>query len=256
MIPYSDIKVYEKTYFEPRWMLLVSIRDGRYVDHRQVEWTKEFRGNRYTALSYNMEAAVTLFQEAGEKLHDPKPDGGAQFSLRDRKRISKHFLMEYCSAVGDQDKSPDRKEFIWLDEFCLSRDRRADEAQQDDQAEREEVNKERSEELGRLADIFRGAQTVVVFCDVVDCDHWTLDCSWGNRLFTLGEILHANEVRRMTRKMIRDESGKKIKKSYLYTESARSFRERMMHHAALADKWHLHSILRQRATAATTLGRW
>ncbi|ESK93887.1 hypothetical protein Moror_12994 [Moniliophthora roreri MCA 2997] len=241
----DNMEVYEKTNFEPRWMLLVSIRDGQYAGHRQINWTKKYRENGYTTLSYNMEAAVTLFQEAGKELNDPKPDGNASFSLRDRRRISKQFLMEYCSAIRDRGESPDREEFIWLDEFCLSRERHTDEEHQDDQVEREEAGKERSEELGRLADIFGGAQTVVAFCNVVDCDHWTLDCGWGNRLFTLGEILHANEVRRMTRRVLRDDHGRESKQSYLYTQSARSFRERMMYHAAVANKWHLHSILRQ-----------
>ncbi|EEB98486.1 hypothetical protein MPER_01994 [Moniliophthora perniciosa FA553] len=49
----------------------------------------------------------------------------------------------------------------------------------------------------------------------------------------------------MTRRLVQNKLGGWMKRSFLYTESARSFRERMMHHAAIAHKWHLHAILRQ-----------
>ncbi|KAI3608816.1 hypothetical protein WG66_003803 [Moniliophthora roreri] len=246
-LPHTDTEVYEKTNFEPRWMLKVSIREGRYGSHEQIEWTEDYHKEKYTALSYNMDAAKVLFNEAGGRPRDPIPPGSkAKFSLWDRREISKQLLVEYCSAIRDQPEPPDREEFIWLDESCLSRETHT-EAQQDEQAERKKVKFERNEELGCLADIFRGARTVVPFCDVVDCNHWSLECSWGNRLFTLGEILHANEVRRMTRKTVRDEHGRQTKpRSHLYTrQSARSFCERMVHRAAIANKWHLHMILRQ-----------
>uniref|UniRef100_A0A0W0EVD5 Heterokaryon incompatibility domain-containing protein n=1 Tax=Moniliophthora roreri TaxID=221103 RepID=A0A0W0EVD5_MONRR len=234
-------EVYATTNFEPRWMLLVFIRGGQYSGYRQIAWTEEFRGRGYTALSYDMEAAYTLFQEAGEHTLDPKPAGKARWSLRDRRRISEAFLREYCSAVGDQNEPLDRDEFVWLDELCISAARREGKRNQDEG----EVKRERNEELGRMPDIYRGAKTVVAFCDVVDCDHTTLGCSWGKRLFTLSEILHANETRRMTRRLVQDESGEEMKRSFLYTEPAKLFRERMMHHAAIANKWHLHAILRQ-----------
>ncbi|KAK7039246.1 hypothetical protein VNI00_010151 [Paramarasmius palmivorus] len=256
-----DNDIYEKTNFEPRWMLRVVIRDSRYSGHDQIEWTEEHRGMGYTALSYDMEAAYTLFKEAKGTLQDPPPSGGAKFTLRDRKQISAQFLAEYCSAiqVENQRVNPNREEFVWLgklstlfvitrsltlwlDEFCLSRER-TDKGQHDDEAERFSVEKERSEELGRLADIFRGAETVIVFCDKIDCGHTNTTCRWGNRLFTLGEILHANRTQRMTRRIVPGASTRP--QSYLYPESGRSFRERMMHEAAIANKWHLHAILRQ-----------
>ncbi|KAK7029466.1 hypothetical protein VNI00_014499 [Paramarasmius palmivorus] len=241
-----DNEIYEKTNFEPRWMLRVFIRDGRYSGHEQVEWTEEYRGIGYTALSYEMGAALTLFKEAERTLCDPPPlPPGRAYTLRDRKRISMEFLVEYCSAVRQNQKvEPDREEYVWLDEFCLSREREvAGEKPYDDETERREVHKERSEELGRLSDIFREAETVVIFCDKINCDHANLTCRWANRLFTLGDILHANKTQRMTRRLV--PGGNTRPQSYLYPESGRSFRERMMHHAALASKWHLHSILRQ-----------
>ncbi|KAK7042998.1 hypothetical protein VNI00_008736 [Paramarasmius palmivorus] len=245
-LPRVDREIYEKTNFEPRWMLRVFIRDGHYDGHEQIQWTEEHRGKGYTALSYDMDAAYTLFKEAGRTLRDPPPpDGKAKFSLRDRKRISLEFLAEYCSAARQNQKvDPDREVFVWLDEFCLSRERQhLSEQTQDDQAEREEVKKERSEELGRLSDIFRAAETVVVFCNEVNCDHTNLTCRWANRLFTLGEILHANKTQRMTRRLV--PGGNTRPQSHLYPESGRSFRERMMHAAALASKWYLHSVLQQ-----------
>ncbi|KAK7031039.1 hypothetical protein VNI00_013829 [Paramarasmius palmivorus] len=236
--------VYEKTNYEPRWMLQVVIREGQYESHDQVEWTEEHRGTGYTALSYDMEAAYTLFKEAEptQSLRDP-PGGKPKFSLGDRRRIAKEFLKEYCSAIRRNQKVDlDREEFLWLDEFCLSRERKPVAGEEKgDEDERKEVAEERSEELGRLADIFRGADTVVAFCDDVDCDHAKLACRWANRLFTLGEILHANKIQRMTRRLV---PGTRPQ-SYLYPETGRSFRERMMYDAAMVGKWHLHSILRQ-----------
>ncbi|THU93633.1 hypothetical protein K435DRAFT_571430, partial [Dendrothele bispora CBS 962.96] len=163
-----------------------------------------------------MESAYVLFSEAGMHTEDPSPEG-----------------------KKDQQVPQDRTEFIWLDEFCLSEDCEGVKGNRNPDEEKQE----RKEELGRLTDIFRGAHTVVVFCQDVDCDHTTFACQWGKRLFTLGEILHANEVQRMTRKIVPGK-GQEIA-SFLYFESARSFRERMMHHAAQAGKWHLHTLLRQ-----------
>jgi hypothetical protein len=114
--------VYEAAGFEPRWMLEVTIRSGRYVSHEQVDWTPARRARGYTALSYPMSAAYTLFQEAGEQTQG-SGHGSAAWSLRDRKRISKQFLIQYCSAVSDL--QPDREEFVWLgkcnDYFAITR---------------------------------------------------------------------------------------------------------------------------------------
>ncbi|EEB94394.1 hypothetical protein MPER_06797, partial [Moniliophthora perniciosa FA553] len=161
-----------------------------------------------------MEAAFVLFQDAGKQMLDPKPQGKAR-----------HL-------------SQDREEFIWLDEHCIS----PDTPTVIDDGWLREI---RNEELGRLTDIFSGAQTVVAFCHELDCDHSTMRCRWGNRLFTLSEILHTNQTRQMTRKVARDTLGTLVKQCHVSPiESGHSFRGRMMYEAARAKKWHLHSILR------------
>ncbi|THU98227.1 hypothetical protein K435DRAFT_777602 [Dendrothele bispora CBS 962.96] len=235
----SDPDVYESLSYKPRWMLEVTIRNGQYTSHKQINWVADEVGPsyRYTAISYDMESASELFSKAGKHAEDPSPEG-KKWSLADRKRISKQLLIEYCSANRDRQVPLDRTEFIWLDEFCVS-----EEGEGNSYRDADELRTERKEELGRLTDIFRGAHTVVVFCQETGCDHTTLGCRWGQRLFTLGEILHANKVQRMTRKTMPGKDAKST--SFLYSESAQSFRERMMHHAAQANKWHLHALLRQ-----------
>ncbi|THU94677.1 hypothetical protein K435DRAFT_839793 [Dendrothele bispora CBS 962.96] len=238
----QDSEVYATTGFDPRWMLKVTVRNGQYWSHEQVKFDAENftrRHGGYTALSYDMSAAVELFIEAGDQRMDPKPKG-ADWSWRDRQRISKRLLLEYCSAIGDADQNPNREEFIWLDEFCISDGNRGPiEDFQDNPIWRSVIKEERNAELGRLVDIFRGAQTVVVFCHEEGCDHTSTTCSWGQRLFTLSEILHAEKVKTMTRR--KDTRGSRLNCS----ESGRSFRERMMHHAERAKMWHLHSVMRQ-----------
>ncbi|KAK7455876.1 hypothetical protein VKT23_010913 [Stygiomarasmius scandens] len=230
----ASIDVYETTNVQPHWMLEVQIRDGKYAAHRQINWTADGQNHEYSAISYGMRSAFVLFEEAGKQALDEKPEG-KEWSLADRRRISEQLLIEFCSTArrGNHQVPPNRTEYIWLDEFCISEN---GEENHDDK-----VRKERKEELGRMADIFRGAETVIVFCHILDCDHTTLDCPWGNRLFTLGEILHANSIGRMTRTVV--EKNTKAR-TFLEFESARSFRERMMYYAAQARRWHLHSLLR------------
>ncbi|THU93617.1 hypothetical protein K435DRAFT_779748 [Dendrothele bispora CBS 962.96] len=235
----SSPDVYEPFSYKPRWMLEVTIRNGQYTSHKQINWVADEVGssNRYTAISYDMESAYVLFSEAGRHTEDPSPEG-KKWSLADRRRIAKQLLIEYCSANRDRQVSLDRTEFIWLDEFCITK-----EGEEKSHRDADELRKERKAELGRLTDIFRGAHTVVVFCQDIGCDHTTFACQWGKRLFTLGEILNANKVQRMTRKTMPGKDAELT--TFLYSESAQSFRERMMHHAAQAGKWHLHALLRQ-----------
>ncbi|KAJ7666186.1 hypothetical protein DFH06DRAFT_984940 [Mycena polygramma] len=121
-----------------------------------------------------------------------------------------------------------RTEFIWLDEWCLS----------DCRAEDDEV--QRSVELGRLADIFRRARQVTVFCHAEDCDHTTMECAWGRRLFTLPEILHAQTVW----KLIRRSQGNTMTANIVIV-TGHEFREAIQTNAAKENKWHLYSIFQQ-----------
>ncbi|KAK7442513.1 hypothetical protein VKT23_016111 [Stygiomarasmius scandens] len=230
----SSSDVYAATNFKPRWMLEVQICDGKYVDSKQVNWEGDLCDRGYTTISYGIKSAQILFEKAGKRTQDPRPEG-KDYTLADRKRIAKQLLEEYCSAQRvcseGEEVFPNRTEYIWLDEFCIS------DVKDEYEGYSVEVSRQRKEELGRIPDIFKGAETVVVFCHKPKCQHITLDCPWGKRLFTLGEILHAKNVERMTR-MTDDDHH-----CLLYSESAQSFHERMMHYAAEAGKWHLHSLL-------------
>ncbi|KAJ7729451.1 hypothetical protein B0H16DRAFT_1330394 [Mycena metata] len=169
-----------------------------------------------------MESAIALAKEQGFVPEAPK--AGLPLPRPDRRLISDYLLELYCSATGPNG-NPNRVEYIWLDERCLS---------DDDQQDNEETSKtQRSIELGKLADIFRGATQVAVFCHEENCDHTTLQCTWGQRLFTLPEILHAEKVLRLTRSVRRDGMTAKFVEMEGY-----KFREAMQTNAAKHNKWH------------------
>ncbi|KAK0222257.1 hypothetical protein IW262DRAFT_1482368 [Armillaria fumosa] len=216
---------YEPTGYTPRWLLSVKIENGNIRGRQQVPWSEEIRNQGYTALSYAMDSAYVLFKEA--KL----TAGSTPFTLEDRKRIAERLLIEYCSATRD---AGNRIEFIWLDEFCLS--------------ETPTDGSKRSEELGRIPDIFRNASQVAVFCHEENCDHTSTTCIWGRRLFTIGEILHASAVIRLTRQK-HDRSL--LLRTCAYRETARAFRERMQSQAANDNQWHLYAIMQHSANAGS-----
>ncbi|PBK58360.1 hypothetical protein ARMSODRAFT_841504, partial [Armillaria solidipes] len=221
---------YAPTGSNPRWLLMVQIVDGTILFSHQVRWSEEVR-NRYTALSYPMESAYVLFQEAGLTA-EAAPTDERRFTLKDRKRIAEQLLKEYCSATR---YAGNRTEYIWLDEFCLS-----DTTQPDD-------SPERPRELGRLSDIFRNASQVAVFCDKENCDHTSTTCIWGTRLFTIGEILHATAVIRLTRQREQDGSLR----TRVYRETARAFREKMQTKAAYDHRWHVYAIMQHSTNAGS-----
>ncbi|SJK99740.1 uncharacterized protein ARMOST_03051 [Armillaria ostoyae] len=229
--PGGGTGAYAPTGSNPRWLLRVQIVDGVSEQPQQVRWSEEVRNLGYTALSYPMDSAYILFQEAGLAVEAP-PTKNRRFTLSDRKRIAKRLLTEYCAATRD---AGDRTEYIWLDEFCLS-----DANQPDD-------SPERSQELGRLADIFRNASQVAVFCHEENCDHTSTTCIWGTRLFTIGEILHAAAVIRLTRQREQDGSLR----TYAYRETARAFREQMQAKAAHDNRWHLYAIMQHSTNAGS-----
>jgi len=199
---------YAVTGSKPTWVLEVKFRGTTIVSLKQVQYGEEKGRSKnasdlleattshlngtYTAISYSMESAKTLFDEAGSQLDHSEntSEGKRLYSLKDRKKISQALLNEYAQARRSNDSKQEDVELIWLDEFCLSDQYVTNE---------EECERQRSKELGKLADIFRQANQVVVFCHAVDCDHTGTDCPWGRRLFTMGEILHARIVHVMTR---------------------------------------------------------
>ena len=183
---------YDVSHERPSWMLEVQF-NHQIGTYRQVEWTKDIWNQKYVALSYPYESAKVLFLENNEELPPPTPTYPASKIPRPencRQRIAKSVLLEYIAAraiVG-----PNRTEYSWMDEFCLS----------DPCCASQTAAEQRKKELGRMAEIFRGAEVVCVFCDVEDCDHTGMTCPWGTRLFTLAEILHADRVVKMTRRKI------------------------------------------------------
>ncbi|KIJ45911.1 hypothetical protein M422DRAFT_165875, partial [Sphaerobolus stellatus SS14] len=179
-----------------------------------------------------MESAYCLFQEKGnEEQYPPSDPKTRRWSLRDRKRIACFLLIEYGLARASTGKKSG-KEYFWLDEFCLS---------DDNLLNSPEVESQRSYELGRLTDIFRGAAAVCVFCHIVDCDHTNLGCPWGKRLFTLGEIVHAADVVVMTRQ--NPDNKQMLPITNMYPLKARRFREKIQAEAAKQKRWHLYSIM-------------
>ncbi|KAJ7214232.1 hypothetical protein C8J57DRAFT_1096633, partial [Mycena rebaudengoi] len=214
---------YDVTGFRPSWVLKVTVHGGELHHFRQIEYSQDVEtAGGYTALSYPMASAVVLFKEAGLETSPPPP--GRDYTLLDRQRIAEQLLRLYCSAIR-QKGHPDRTEYVWLDEFCLS-DFHLDSEDQ--------ISQQRSIELGRLADIFRNANQVTVFCHEHDCDHTGLDCIWGTRLWTIPEILHAQNVSRLTRRRVGHQTI-----TSLFPTTARAFREALQMKAALGNRWHL-----------------
>lgn len=222
----------------PRWMLKVTFRGLERPIFKQVPVNSEVVEAGYIAISYSMASAFWLFQEAGLHPKDPPPSKSRQWSLRDRKRISRRVLYEYAGARV-REGIPDSTEYIWLDEFCLSSATLADE---------EEIEKEIMVEVGQLADIFRNAKKVIVFCHLFGCKHTTLDCPWGKRVFTIAEILHAQSVITMTR------CSEENSTEHLIEWDARNFKGQMQLEAAKGRQFHLSTIL-QHATNAGS-GSW
>jgi hypothetical protein len=209
--------------FKPSWILEVVIKDGTLIDFNQVPFSEDIECQGYTAISYDMESAVQLSKEDG--FTPAPPANGRKYSLVDKQSIAKYLLILYCSARQqevEQDRES-RREFVWLDEYCLS-----------DQHSTSDIESERRKELGRLADIFRYAAQVVVFCHRLGCDHTDVTCPWGNRIWTIPEILHAQKVLRMTREHANDQIITRI-----FTTPGRVFREAVQTKAAEKNEWHL-----------------
>ncbi|KAF7762046.1 hypothetical protein Agabi119p4_8639 [Agaricus bisporus var. burnettii] len=214
----------------PKWLLEVQFRDDVVVAQRQVSYDhvkRRIDETGYTAIGYAMKSAEHLFAESGSSL-DPQPQYSSNYSLKNRRLISQSVLDEY--AIARTSSSSDGLEYIWLEDFCLADERVTIEA---------DAEVERSMELGKVADIFRSARRVVVFCHVNDCDHTNLNCPWANRLFTLAEIMHAQRILQMTR--VTDEHNSFD--TVLTSIAGQDFRTAMMSNAAKAKMWDLYNVM-------------
>ena len=218
---------YEIASLLPKWAIQLTIRNGTYFVI-QIPWTGTLGG--YTALSYSMESARQLFDLAGRQLQDPQNINGREYSLRDRRSIAEMMLIEYAAG------RPDGVEYIWLDEFCLSDANQQHERLAEDQ---------RRKEVGRLADIFRAASQVCIFCHEPKCNHTDPNCPWGTRIFTLAEILHAKSVLTIT--IEGNVEGRRQRMEM----SGNMFRSRLRVQAERKGRWHLHAIMQQSTSSGS-----
>lgn len=252
---------YAVTGNKPRWLLEVHFQGERIISQRQVPYDGghydestllpeglALRGliqrYGYTAISYPMKSAKVLFQETGKELgeeSETEREAGRELSLRNRKLISQTVLDCYAQARTTMPGVGDGVEYIWLDEFCLADDRLSEEIN------KAEIDRQRKLEVGLLADIFRSAKRVVVFCHELGCDHTGIECLWGKRLFTMGEILYTPEVLQMTRSV--GPEGELV--SSIVVLSGPEFRGCMQARAAQAEKWHLYNIMQHSTNAGS-----
>ncbi|KAJ7348671.1 hypothetical protein DFH08DRAFT_808400 [Mycena albidolilacea] len=241
----EDGQRYEGTGFGPTWLLQVTLRDGAEFGYdsnfpTQVNAT-DFANQHgqwppsYTALSYSLQSAEVACTAAGLQLPQKDP-GDRKYSSASRRQMSKQILKLFCSARLKEGKNPDEVEYIWLDEFCIS------DATLNDHTHKKEIKNQHHLELGRMADIYRSADEVTVFCHTENCRHTDLlNCVWTKRLWTLAEILNAQTVATMT--MTREpDTGFTAR---LSTQSGHVFREVLQAKAAQANKWHLYAIFQK-----------
>jgi hypothetical protein len=287
--------------FKPRWLIKVTFnRDPRSggPDVRLIRCTDEtdaVEDKKYVALSYSYDDAKSIFRDWYPNVpengiprrdirwpsdnnslphvlewmkNDPMMTAWSQASLDPsvqkkwhhialRQRNARVFLDCYLDVRYKrwlERRETNSVEYIWLDEFCLY----------DPEQPSLEV---RNEELGRMADIFRFAEAVCVYCPIDGCKHVskranrncqhcvtvgrrcqecnTNDCHWGSRLWTLSEIVHANKVISMTRRRERTDNPLYFNWRYTLTEmEGRNFRAQMQRQAELDGQWHLHAIMR------------
>ena len=249
---------YEPTHCKPHWILKLIVESNGYVSYSKLQWKetrnqKDFHG--YTALSYAMQSARKLFDAMGGKLEDWDPlistgsngegKGKDKYSFSDRRRIVQHYLMLYGSTLLNHhqtQKEPHENqlpitEYVWLDEFCIC----DFETLQDDNSE--ELRLQRKEELGRVYGIFGEAAKVVIFCHEEGCRHTGLDCPWGQRVFTLGEILKAKKVGILELEESLPEQASRYPKIHLTEVEAHKFKRDIQEEAEKNRLWHLFSLM-------------
>ncbi|KAJ6518294.1 hypothetical protein C8R47DRAFT_1086489 [Mycena vitilis] len=237
---------YAGTGFQPRWLLKIAPRDGVEFAYdsffpTQVNETDFPDGDwpppAYTALSYSMTSAEEACKAAGLQLPQTLSNG-RKYSLASRRQISKIYLKLYFSArLRKEGVNPDGVEYIWLDEFCIS------DAALDDHRDSKQIQNQRRLELGRMADIYRYADTVTVFCHTENCRHTDLsNCAWSKRIWTLAEILNAQTVAIIT---VTREPNTPGFTTRLSTQSGHVFREALQANAAKVNMWHMYAIFQR-----------
>ncbi|KAJ7754575.1 hypothetical protein B0H16DRAFT_748631 [Mycena metata] len=226
---------YVATGSRPSWVLQVTIQNEELLGFSQIPFSEVVEQTGYIALSYARRTAVVLAGEAGFL---PPPDPGRKYSLSDLHTIFGALLQQYCSAHRPHG-NPNRTEYIWLEDLCLS---------DNDQTDEEVIAAQRSTELGKRADISRYATKVAVFCHEAGCDHTEFACVWGRDIFTLSAIIHAQAVLQLTRRREGD-----VVAAELLPVAAHTFREKMQTNAEREDQWHLHALFQQTNNAGAVI---
>lgn len=221
---------YEPTGYKPQRLLKVSIKQTG--GEPEVTWCQvAYSGQAYTALSYTSASVRKLY----DAVH-PSPSGDPR-----RRSAAGFFLKEYCRALSEHRAEAELELFVFFDDLCFFSKEKlmlyATAVGDDKKRLKEEIGEEKNRELGRLADIYRAAKIVCVFCGE-ECDHTTSKCVWIHRIWTLPEILHASKVQIMKKKS----NGR----CTLESKSGNAFRSDMQHNAAREGYWHLHAILQSR----------
>jgi hypothetical protein len=255
---------YHPGQFKPRWILKVAYRGGRLREVRIVNWAdeeKDILAEGYTALSYAYDNAKELFREKYPNItpeacipspnqsnadvaemtrqdpimtawyqSDPNPDRNKKWYETALRQVNaKVFLDCYLDARCDhRDKNSIKTavEYVWLDEFCLY----------DPARPSLEI---RFEELARMSDIFGSASAVCIWCPRPHCGHVDRECAWGRRLWTLSEIVNADQITTLTRNRPDSSRG-----PWTLTQMpGRHFRSMMQREAEHEGQWHLHAIM-------------
>ncbi len=239
---------FHPTGYRPTFVVKVQPGFGRPIEWEQIRYPDQTIP--YTAISYPFEKArdSSALPETSSSSTSPNGSLAAGISsaspdpgLVERRDVAVRLLEAYVKilhppttilddATTRSTPSSAWAEYIWIDELCLSEGPRVDKT--------EENRAIRNNELGRLADIFSGADKVVIFCDTPGCNHTSLDCPWSHRLFTIGEVFSAQAVTLM----IRSESSNGF---ILNHQTGRQFRRSIQNSAELRDDaLHLHTIMK------------
>ncbi|KAH8825767.1 hypothetical protein DL96DRAFT_1609805 [Flagelloscypha sp. PMI_526] len=112
----------------------------------------------------------------------------------------------------------------------------------------DDMKHERNQELGRLTDIFRIARYVCVFCEDFGCDHTGVTCVWGQRVWTLAEIVHASTVLQMSAVRVNSSCWEWD----LREIEGRLFKGSMKGHAEREQRWHLQAVMEHATNAGST----
>ncbi|KAH8817904.1 hypothetical protein DL96DRAFT_1623698 [Flagelloscypha sp. PMI_526] len=177
-------------------------------------------------------------------------------TIPQRRCLALRYLFEYSRAYVAKYGCPQGPQYVWIDELCISpldisgfgsmHIGRSPSLWSQNQGD--DMKEERQEELGRLTDIFRTAKCVCVFCERFGCDHTDVNCKWGQRAWTLSEIVHASTVLQMTASHFN--SGRwswDLRKI-----EGRLFKGHMKGHAERNQKWHLHAVLEHATNSGST----